>query len=86
MEVTSYTNFRQNLKSFMDQVFQNSAPLYITRSNGEDMVVLSKSDYESLQETLYLLSSPANARRLEEGVRQYQSGETVSKTLEELEA
>ncbi len=84
MEVTSYTNFRQHLKSFMDSVFRDSTPLYVTRSNGEDMVLISKADYESMQETLYLLSSPENARRLNEGIQQLQEGKTISKTIEDL--
>lgn len=68
----------------MDSVFRDSTPLYVTRSNGEDMVLISKADYESMQETLYLLSSPENARRLNEGIQQLQEGKTISKTIEDL--
>jgi len=85
MEVTSYTNFRQHLKKFMDNVYKNKTPLYLTRNNGEDMVLLSKADYESMEKTLYLLSNPANAKRLIEGIEQYEKGETISKSLEDLE-
>ncbi len=84
LEITSYANFRQHLESFMDSVFRNRAPLFVTRNNGEDMVLISKADYESMQETLFLLSSPENARRLNEGIEQYKKGETISKTLDEL--
>lgn len=58
MEVTTYSNFRQHLKSFLDKVFLNQGPLYISRSNGEDVVVLAKADYESIMETFHLLKSP----------------------------
>ncbi len=68
----------------MDSVFKSKAPLYVTRTNGEDMVLISKADYESLQETLYLLSSPANALRLQEGIEQYNKGETVTISLDDL--
>lgn len=64
MEITTYSNFRQNLKSFLDSVFYNHTPLSVTRTNGEDVVVLSKEDYERMQETCYLLSSPKNAERI----------------------
>jgi antitoxin YefM len=74
MDITTYTNFRQNLKSFLDKVFTNHSPLFVTRSNGEDVVVLSKSDYESMQETFYLLKSPNNAARLLEGIAEYEKG------------
>lgn len=74
MDITTYTNFRQNLKSFLDKVFMNHSPLFVTRANGEDVVVLSKSDYESMQETLYLLKSPKNAARLLKGLEDYEKG------------
>jgi len=81
MEITTYSNFRQNLKSFLDRVFMNHTPLFITRSNGEDVVVLSKSDYESLTETLHLLSSPKNAERLLKGIQEYENGGGEEKEL-----
>ena len=74
MEITTYTNFRQNLKSFLDKVFTSHSPLFVSRSNGEDVVVLSKSDYESMQETFYLLKSPKNAARLLKGIAEYEKG------------
>lgn len=74
MEITTYSHFRKNLKSFLDQVLKDSAPLYVTRAKSEDVVVLAKSDYESLQETLFLLSSPKNAERLSKGIEQFNRG------------
>ncbi|UII21691.1 type II toxin-antitoxin system Phd/YefM family antitoxin [Fulvivirga ligni] len=81
MEVTNYSNFRQNLKSFLDKVFVSHDPLYVSRANGEDVVVMSKSDYESIQETLYLLSSPKNADRLAKGIEEYEHGKGLKKDL-----
>ncbi|MCG8308233.1 MAG: type II toxin-antitoxin system prevent-host-death family antitoxin [Cytophagales bacterium] len=81
MEITTYSNFRQNLKSFMDSVLKNRAPLFITRTKGEDVVMLSKEDYESMEETLYLLSSPRNAERLAKGIREYEEGKGVKRDL-----
>jgi antitoxin YefM len=81
MEITSFTHFRQNLKFFLDKVFLNHEPLFVTRANGEDVVVLSKADYESMQETLYLLRSPKNAERLMEGIKEYEKGEGVERKL-----
>lgn len=83
MEITTYTTFRQNLKSFLDKVLTNHTPLFVTRNNGEDVVVLSKSDYESIQETFYLLKSPANAKRLLESLDEYEKGLGKKKTLVE---
>jgi len=81
MGITTYTNFRQNLKSFLDDVFKNHSPLFVTRTKGEDIVVLAKSDYESLQETLHLLSSPKNAERLMSGIEKYKKGKFIQKGL-----
>jgi len=74
MEITTYSNFRQNLKAFMDKVFDTKSPLFVTRSNGEDIVVLSKEDYDGIQETLHLLSSPKNAQRLKESLEEFEKG------------
>jgi antitoxin YefM len=74
MQVTTYTTFRQQLKSFLDKVRNNHIPLYVTSANGEDVVVLSKSDYESMEETFYLLKSPANAARLLKSIEDYENG------------
>lgn len=73
MEITSYSNFRQHLKHFLDKVFVDHAPLFVTRSKGEDVVVLSKSDYQSLTETLHLLSNPNNAKRLFDSIDEFEN-------------
>ena len=74
MQVTTYTNFRQRLKSYLDKVRNNHTPLFVTSANGEDVVVLSKSDYDSMEETFYLLKSPKNAVRLLKGLEDYEKG------------
>ena len=81
MTVTTYSNFRQNLKILLDDVFISHAPLYVKRRNREDVVVLSKSDYESLQETLHLLGSPKNAERLLNGIEKYKAGKFEEKKM-----
>ena len=81
MEITTYTNFRQNLKSFMDKVLNSRIPVYVTRSKGEDVVMLSKQDYESMQETLHILSSPKNAERIAEALEEYKKGHGTKREL-----
>ncbi len=81
MQITTYSNFRQNLKTYLDKVFTNHDPLFVTRSNGEDVVVLSKSDYESLTETLHLLGNPTNAKRLIDGIKELEEGNGVARNL-----
>ena len=81
MEITTYSNFRKNLKLLMDRVFETKAPLFVTRSNGEDMVVLSLEEYNSMQETLHLLRSPNNAQRLNESIEEFNNGGGQPKSL-----
>jgi antitoxin YefM len=81
MQITTYSNFRQNLKVFLDNVFINHDPLFVTRTNGEDVVVLSKTDYESLTETLHLLGNPNNAKRLMDSIKEFEEGKGVQKDI-----
>jgi antitoxin YefM len=74
MDHVSYTELRQNLKKHLDKVCDDRAPLVVTRRNGEPVVVLSLADYESLEETLYLLSDPANAEHLRESIADADAG------------
>ncbi|TCK85074.1 type II toxin-antitoxin system Phd/YefM family antitoxin [Albibacterium bauzanense] len=62
---TTYSDFRQKLKKYLDEVFKSNSPLFVTRAKGENVVSLSESDYESIMETFYLLKSPKNSERLQ---------------------
>ena len=81
MEITTYTKFKQNLKTFLDKVSTDQSLLHVTRTNGEDVVVLSKAYYESMMETFYLLKSPINAERLLKGIEEYEKGLGEEKEL-----
>ena len=85
MEIVTYSAFRQNLKSLVDRMIDRCEPLYIKRSRGEDLVVMSKSEYNSLQETLYLLSNPTNAKRLLDAIAEVKEGKTRPVTMDEIE-
>ena len=82
MEIASFSEFRQHMKSFLDAVIKTHKPLFITRKHGEELVVISKEDYTSLEETLYLLSSPKNAQRLKDSIVQFEKGNTVEQKLD----
>jgi antitoxin YefM len=79
----SYSQLRAELKSVLDEVCDNHEPVYVTRRRGGDVVILSREDYESLDETAHLLRSPANAKRLMEAVNADPS-EYVPVSLDEL--
>jgi antitoxin YefM len=75
MDAISYTAARENLASTMDRVCEDHAPVIITRNRDQAVVMLSLEDYESLEETAYLMRSPANARRLLEAIHALETGE-----------
>ena len=64
MSTLSYTAARAHLSKTMQQVCDDHAPVIITRSNAEPVVMMSLSDFDAMQETNYLMRSPANASRL----------------------
>ena len=84
MKSVTYSAARENLAATMSKVCEDHDPVIITRKRNQAVVMLSLEDYESLQETAYLLRSPKNAQRLSEGIAQLEKGKGVVKSLDEL--
>ena len=61
MDVMSYSEVRNNLKSVMDRVVDDCSEVIVTRRGGKPVVLISLDTWRSLEETEYLLSDPANA-------------------------
>jgi antitoxin YefM len=74
MHAVSYSEARENLKSMIDKVVADRAPIAITRQRGEGAVLISESEWASIEETLYLLRSPKNAQRLLESIAELDAG------------
>lgn len=68
MHAISYTAARANLAKTMQEVCDDHAPMIITRDRNDPVVIMSLEDYNAMQETTYLLSSPASTRNLLESV------------------
>ncbi|MBC3422118.1 MULTISPECIES: type II toxin-antitoxin system prevent-host-death family antitoxin [unclassified Pseudomonas] len=81
MHVITFSQARADLKQTMDDVCRDHEPAIITRQRGEPVVMLSLEDYNGMQETLYLLSSSANAKRLRSSVEQHRSGKPAAHEL-----
>ena len=81
MTAISYTAARENLAATMDKVCKDHDPVIITRNRDQAVVMLSLEDYSSLEETAYLMRSPANAKRLRESIEQLEKGKVVRKKL-----
>lgn len=81
---TSYSSLRANLKGVLDQVCTEHAPIIITRKTGEDVVIVSRQDFDSLEETAYLLRSPKNAQRLLSAIKRTGSGKIKFKSIDDV--
>lgn len=81
MKTLSYTAVRNSLARLMDKVNEDHAPVVITRQKGAPAVLISLEDFESWQETAYLLHSPAMARRLRRAVSQIEAGKAKPRKL-----
>ena len=84
MKAITYTAARESLAATMNSVCADHDPVIITRNRDQAVVMMSLEDYESLQETAYLLRVPANARRLLDSIAELKRGEGVTKALSEL--
>ncbi|KRA79397.1 type II toxin-antitoxin system Phd/YefM family antitoxin [Altererythrobacter sp. Root672] len=81
MQAISYSEARENLKSVIDRVVADHTPIAITRQRGEGAVLVSESDWASIEETMYLLRSPANARELLASIAELDAGKSVEREL-----
>ena len=75
MQTVSYSEARDNLKKVMDKAITDRAPILITRQRGENVVMVSADEWAGMEETLHLMSSPANAKHLMEGIARLDAGE-----------
>ena len=81
MDAITYTAIRANLASTMNRVCNDHEALIITRNGERSVVLLSLEDFTALEETAYLLRSPANAKRLLAAVEQLSAGRGVQRKL-----
>ena len=81
MIAANFTEFRTNLKQYLDDVEKNNETLIIKRGSGSGTVLISLDEYNSILETVHLLSSKANADRLYESIQQMKSGKSFQKEL-----
>ncbi len=81
MQVVSFSEARSQFKNVIDRVVADCDATLIHRRDGENAVILSESSYNSIMETLHLLSSPANAKQLMKAIAEDQAGKAESREL-----
>jgi len=81
MRIITYSEARNSLKSVLDTVSDDADVTVISRRDGADAVVMSLDHYQSIMETMHLLSTPANAAHLAKSIAQHKAGKAVRRVL-----
>lgn len=83
MDVLTYSDARANLKGVMDRVVQDRTQVVVTRQKAEAVVIVSLEDWNAVEETMHLLSTPTNAERLRSSIRQLDAAKGIERDLVE---
>ena len=81
----SVNKFRANIKNFVDKVIEEHQAIRITRRSGKDFIVISAEDWESEQETLYVLRNNSLISQVAESLVTYQNNSGYKPTQEQLD-
>lgn len=84
MNTVSYSHTRQNLKTIFDRACDDVEPIFVKRQKGRNVVILSEEEYQSLNETSYLISTEANRKHLKTSLEEIKNNETHTFSLDEL--
>lgn len=84
MAYVNVSDFRRKLAAHLDEVESSGAPLFVTRNNRKAVVVMSEDEYESMAETLHLVSNPVNAQLLRESIAEMNAGRLVEHDIVEV--
>lgn len=81
MNAVTVKDAKKNLDDLIKKVSLDVEPTIICSDEGDKAVLLSLDEYNSLEETVYLLSNPANAKHLMKSISEVRSGKTFEKEL-----
>jgi prevent-host-death family protein len=84
MDAISYTSARQNLAETMERVIDDHDAIIITRKKYGSVVMMSLDDFNSMQETMYLLGNPVNAEHLRTAIADLDAGKGIEMSPEDL--
>lgn len=85
MNTVSVNQFRDNLKSYVEQTVSEHEPLKVTRRAGDDFVVMSADDWEREQETLHVLQSNSLMQQIAESLNTHTANKGYKPTQEQLD-
>ncbi len=73
MRVVNYSDFRNNLSESLNAVNDNKEIVVVSRTKGKNVVVMDLEEYNSIQETMHLTSTPANRKRLQSAMAEMEN-------------
>jgi antitoxin YefM len=84
MIATNFSELRTDLKKILDSVEENNETVIVKRKAGKGSVIISLDEYNSMMETMHLLSSPKNAERIFDSLEQLKANKTIERNLDSL--
>ena len=84
MQTANYTELRNNLKTYLDNVVNDNEPLLVHRSGNGSVVIIPLDEYNSIKETEYIMKSPAMMEILREGQKDIKEGKCVAVDIDNL--
>ncbi len=84
MIAANYSELRTGLKNYLDSVEDNNETVIVKRASGKGAVIISLAEYNSMLETMHIMSSKKNTDRLNLSIQQMKSGKTIQKKLSDL--
>lgn len=81
MIITNISDFRRDIKAYLNKVTQNFETLIINRGKDSGVVIISLKEYNSLQATQHELSSEVNEKRLDSAIAKFKRGDSYAKDL-----
>jgi antitoxin YefM len=81
MEVINYTDFRKKMKQKLDSVSDDNDVVIVSRTNNKNVVLLSMAQYNSWNETMHLIKSDKNRKRLDDAIAEMKRGKSIKKVL-----
>ena len=85
MLAVNYTNFRDNLKDYMDKATDDYETMIVTRKNNKNVVMISEESYNNLMENVYVMGNKSNYDWLMESKEQLESGKYTKHDLIEVQ-
>lgn len=83
MDVLNYTEFRNNLTENLNRVSNDAEVLVVSRAKGKNVVIMSLDEYNAFKETIYLTSTKANRKRLDDAIEEMEKGKSKKHKLVE---